>query len=156
MLFRGGLDVGIGIKIKQDEVYGPALASAYQLESEAAEYPRIVIGLNLLEFLETVMNQDPKTTFGELAKHKAARCRRMIVQDTDGRQMLDFLGTEVRTVLGELGKPFPPEVVTKGHDFVESEYKRFQDSGQEKMASRYFRLLQYYVCEGRCGAYDSW
>ena len=90
MVFRGGLDVGMGVKIEPDEVYGPALARAYQLESEVAEYPRFVVGDKLLEFVEVVKNQDPKTRLGELAKQKAACCGRMIVQDTDGRQMLDF------------------------------------------------------------------
>lgn len=142
MVFRGGLDVGMGTNIESNEVYGPALARAYQLESEMAEYPRFVVGDKLLEFIEMVKNQEPKTKFGRLAQKKAASCRRMIVQDTDGRQVLDFLGTEVRTTLGER---FPKEDVVKGRDFVESEHKRFQDSGMEKLASRYFRLLQYYL-----------
>ena len=100
LVFRGGLDVGIATSIEPNEVYGPALARAYQLESEVAEYPRFVVGDELLEFLESVKSRDPKTKLGEMAKHVAASCRRMIVQDTDGRQMLDFLGTEVRTALG--------------------------------------------------------
>jgi hypothetical protein len=142
MVFRGGLDIGMGTMIGLNEVYGPALVRAYQLENEVAEYPRFVVGDKLLEFLQTVTNQDPKTKPGELATLNAARCRRMIVQDTDGRLMLDFLGTEVRTALS--GSP-SAEVIGKGHDFVESEYKRFRASGNEKLASRYFRLLQYYL-----------
>ena len=142
MVFRGGLDVGIATLIDANEVYGPAFANAYQLETEVAEYPRFVVGNELLTFLETVQNQGPQTKPGEVATHNAARCRRMIVQDTDGRQMLDFLGMEVRRALGE---SFSVELVRKGHDFVDSEYKKFRASGNEKLASRYFRLLQYYL-----------
>ena len=142
IVFRGGLDVGIATLIDGNEVYGPALARAYQLESEVAEYPRFVVGRELLEFLETVTNQDPKTKRGEMAKQVAAFCRSMIVPDTDGQQMLDFLGTAVWTAIGA---PFPRELVTKGHDFVDGEYKRFQRAGDEKLASRYSRLLQYYL-----------
>ena len=59
-----------------------------------------MVGRELLGFLESVSNQDPKTELGAVARRVAAGCRRMIVQDTDNRHMLDFLGTEVRTALG--------------------------------------------------------
>ena len=151
MVFRGGLDVGIATLVEANEIYGPALTKAYRLESEVAEYPRFVVGRELLEFLESVENQDPKTELGVVARRVAAGCRRMIVQDTDGRHMLEFLGTEVRAAMGA---SFPPDVVTKGHDFVDGEYERFQKAGDEKLASRYFRLLQYYSREGRGGPHQ--
>ena len=145
IVFRGGLDVGLAVPIEAtNEVYGPALANAYQLESEVADYPRVVVGGDLLEYLETVANQDAKTKSGEMAKQVAAFCRSMIVPDTDGQQMLDFLGTAVWTAMGV---PFPRELVTMGCDFVQGEYKRFQEAGDEKLASRYLRLLQYYLAQ---------
>jgi hypothetical protein len=142
IVFRGGLDVGVAVPIgAADEVYGPALVSAYQLESEVADYPRVVVGDGLLAYLEAVTNQDPRTKHGEIAKQVAALCRSMIALDTDDRQMLDFLGSGAWTAMGV---PFPREFVTTGHGFVEREYKRFQGAGDEKLACRYLRLLQYY------------
>ncbi len=143
IVFRGGLDVGVAVPIEAtNEVYGPALASAYQLESRVADYPRVVVGDELLAYLETVTNQEPKTKHGEIAKQVAVFCRSMIVPDTDGHQMLDFLGTAVWVAMGV---PLPQELVTRGCDFVDGEYKRFQEAGNEKLASRYSRLLQYYL-----------
>jgi hypothetical protein len=142
IVFRGGFDVGVATLIEANEVYGPAIVSAIKLESEVAKYPRVVVGDDLLEYLETVANQDAKTKSGEMAKQVAAFCRSMIVPDTDGQQMLDFLGTAVWTAMGV---PFPRELVTMGCDFVQGEYKRFQEAGDEKLASRYSRLLQYYL-----------
>ena len=142
IVFRGGLDVGQAARIGESEVYGPALARAYHLESEVAEYPRFLVGNELLQFLERVASQETSTEAGDLAKGVAVKCRRTIVQDTDGRQMLDFLGREVRSALGPL---FSPDLVTEGRRFIESEYKKFQQDGNEKLASRYYRLLQYYL-----------
>ena len=34
-----------------------------------------------------------------------------------------------------------------GCDFVQGEYKRFQEAGDEKLASRYHHLLQYYLAK---------
>ena len=59
--FRGGMDVGIATMLDGCEVYGPALARAYCLESEAAEYPRVVVGGDLVRFLNdiAVQTRDP-------------------------------------------------------------------------------------------------
>ena len=143
MFFRAGLDVGIATYLAEtNEVYGSALARAYHLETEMAEYPRFVVGDDMLDFIESVKNQNPQTISGKVAKFVAAGCRRMIVQDTDGRQMLDFLGTEVKSTLDKI---ISPEPISKGLGLVQCEYERFRTSGQERLASRYFRLLQYYL-----------
>jgi hypothetical protein len=101
IILRGGVDVGIGTKIDGNEIYGSALTRAYYLESEIAEYPRFVVGSELIQYLNSVSNQNPQTKFGELAKEHADQCKRMIIQDTDGRLILDFLGEEVKNNLGE-------------------------------------------------------
>jgi hypothetical protein len=41
---RGALEVGWGIELHPGELYGAVVARAYELESEVAGYPRIVIG----------------------------------------------------------------------------------------------------------------
>ncbi len=142
LIFRGGLDVGIATIIGAHEVYGAALSKAYQLETEVAEYPRFVVGNGLLDFIREVEDLVPKTPYGEVARCYAGSCKRMIVQDTDGRQMLDFLGTEGRVRLRE---SLPAELFSRGHDFVREKHEKFLASGQEKLASRYYRLLQYYL-----------
>jgi len=137
---RGGMDVGIATSIDDKEVYGPAMVRAYTLESEVAEYPRFVAGTELIRFLERVRDQKPQTRFGQAAQRLAAQCRRIIVQDTDGRQMVDFLNKEVKDTLA-----LQCEMFSKGHSFVRGEYEKFDKGGNEKLASRYYRLLQYYL-----------
>jgi hypothetical protein len=92
IVLRGGLDVEFATTIDGTEIYGPALERAYFLESNLAEYPRFLVGKELLAYLHWVENQQCKTRLGETAKIMATFCREMIVQDTDGRPMLDFMG----------------------------------------------------------------
>jgi hypothetical protein len=49
---RGGVDVGLGLDIFEDEVYGPVLVNAHHLECKIAQYPRIVVSSNLLSYLD--------------------------------------------------------------------------------------------------------
>jgi hypothetical protein len=66
---RGGLDVGIATQIKDKEIYGPALERAYYLESNFAEYPRFVVGKELIVYLHWVENQQAKSRPGEVVKN---------------------------------------------------------------------------------------
>ena len=49
---RGGVDVGLGLDIFEDEVYGPVLVNAHHLECKIAEYARVVVSPNLLSYLD--------------------------------------------------------------------------------------------------------
>jgi hypothetical protein len=44
------------------EIYGTALERAYDLESEVAKYPRIVIGDELSKYLNSVLAEFEKST----------------------------------------------------------------------------------------------
>ena len=49
---RGAIEIAWAVELRPGELYGAALARAYELESEVAEYPRIVIGKEMLRFLD--------------------------------------------------------------------------------------------------------
>lgn len=138
---RGGLDVGIATQIEGKEVYGPALERAYFLESNLAEYPRFVIGRELMRYLHWVENQQCKNRLGVVAKNMARFCREMIIQDTDGRPMLDFMGNRAREAADN---SIDTDVVRLARDFLASQYKRHLDEENHKLASRYFRLWRYF------------
>lgn len=137
---RGGIDVGLGIDLEGDEVYGPALARAYDLESGIADYPRVVLGRELLVFLNGVSKQEPRTVFGKSAQDMSTKCLELVTTDTDGLPMLDFLGEGRREIAGD---DFD-ELVTKGSEFVRNSHERFTLEGDLKLASRYGRLRRYY------------
>jgi hypothetical protein len=142
IIWRAGLDVGICTQIKGMEIYGPALERAFYLESQLAEYPRFVIGDVLIQYLSSIREQECRTPFGQIAKNMANFCREMIIQDTDGRYMLDFLGKRSKEMFDKAG--IGVEDFTLARDFIISEYERYSKENNHKLASRYYRLMSYF------------
>lgn len=139
---RGGIEVGRGLNLYEDkdEVYGPVLENAHYLESEVADYPRIVVGEGLLTYLSTIESKSLTTPFSQIAKNLAARCTRMTTMDSDGFHMLDFLGDEIAS------NSFPAarRELLKGIIEYISEQKQIARTEQNhKHQSRYFRLGAY-------------
>lgn len=137
---RAGIDVGLTAKISGTEIYGPALERAVYLE-KLAEYPRLLVGEQAIEFLKSIADQSPKTIFGQLAKDNAGRCLKMITRDTDGRLMLDFLGQQMKADFNCAGHV---ELMRMAQAFVTSQLKHYQETGNEKLAKRFERLLKYF------------
>jgi hypothetical protein len=138
---RAGLDVGVATEIDDKEIYGPALESAFYLESKMAEYPRFLVGKELINYLLWLENQKSETRIGLVAKGAAKFCREMIIQDTDGRYMLDFLGNKIKEVSdGVIEK----KLVADAFEFVISQHKKYSKEEDETLASRYYRLLRYF------------
>jgi len=138
---RAGLDVGVATQIDDNEIYGPGLERAFYLESQLAEYPRFLVGKELINYLFWVENQKCESRVGQVAKGMAQFCREMIIQDTDGRFMLDFLGDKIKGMSGEF---FKKEEIVSALEFVNSQYKKYLEQNNEKLASRYYRLLRYF------------
>ncbi len=138
---RGGLDVGVATQIQDKEIYGPALERAYFLESQLAEYPRFVVGEELINYLHWVENQQSKTRLGLVAKEIARFCGQMIIRDTDGRFMLDFMGEKSKEAADNT---IDLEVAKLAYDFIVSQHEKHLEDGNQKLSSRYYRLLRYF------------
>lgn len=138
---RAGIDVGVGVQIDDREVYGPALERAVRIEAELAEYPRLVVGRELLEYLSWVENQKYQTRLGEIAVNMAKQCKNLMVQDTDGRIILDYLGNNIREVFENT---IEKEIVLNARNYIKEQQKKHLDEGNEKLWSRYFRMSQYF------------
>lgn len=149
--FRAGVEVGIGTELDNGEIYGPVLYKAYELENKVAEYPRIVIGQELINYLTNLANghqQLPEQTKEDvdLCKLVATNCLKMVVRDLDGVLMLDYLGNEF---LKSIKQNSEQEEKLKGVfnlalQFVESEYAKRKQAGDKKLALRYYLLLNYF------------
>ncbi|TAN40566.1 MAG: hypothetical protein EPN25_07450 [Nitrospirae bacterium] len=138
---RAGLNVGVATKINDNEIYGPALESAFYLESKLAEYPRFLVGKELISYLQWVENQPCGTRIGQAAKEIARICRALIIQDADGRYMLDFLGAKIREVSANI---IDQDFVAAAFQFVNAQHQKYIKEENEILSSRYFRLLRYF------------
>jgi hypothetical protein len=59
-------------------------ASAYALESTVAEFPRLVIGRGLLNYLTFIEHLETAEPLDAFAAHMARDCRQFIVSSDDG------------------------------------------------------------------------
>lgn len=139
---RGGIDVGVCIDIDTDEIYGAAIERAYTLESRFAEYPRILVGNELHNYLHNVANQEPKSRLGLVARELAKRCIDLIIVDSDGQYILNFLHESVLN-LGEAYDNFDEQIIRPAYDFVKKNYTDYMQQENRKLGSRYGRLYEF-------------
>lgn len=134
---RGGIDVGWGVPMGGGELYGAALERAYTLESACAEYPRIVVGDEMWNYLSFVEGQQPTTPFGGLARNLARECTRLVVEDADGKRVLDLAGPAIRS----LGRPMGEDIFHLAVGNARNHEARFREAGDVRLADRYKKLI---------------
>jgi hypothetical protein len=136
---RGGIEVGLGVEIGPEEIYGTALGDAYELESKRAEYPRVLIGKTFWDYLGAAGKEFSSRKSDALC----AMVKRIIALTAieGGERYLDYLGD----VMARLAKPGEGQIMVQpGYDFIVSEHERFVAAKNEKLAERYRKLRDYY------------
>jgi hypothetical protein len=144
---RGGIDVGVCVELGDEDLYGPAVLKAYELERDEADWPRIVVGGPLLQRLEDQVKHDSCVSSEDavrraIQKARAENARRLIwMDDIDGAQMIDFLGDAMLPgyVQSEL-----TTLIGAAYDYVLGEHEKFRDAQDSKHERRYARLLGYF------------
>jgi hypothetical protein len=150
---RVGVEIGPGTELSNGEVYGPALFKAYELESNIAQYPRVVIGKELINYLRNLENRIPQLPNQtkediELCGRLADSCLKMIVKDVDGYPILDYLGEEFRKNI-RADRPIDPkmsfdDISRMAFAFVQSEQQKWREKRNAKLAVRYHLLQNYF------------
>jgi hypothetical protein len=144
-VYRGGIDIGIGGEIEPGEIYGSALSRAYHLESQIAQYPRIVIGDRLIDYLMDMLvstGDDPRAA---VARSLAERCLNLLTVDIDGWPILHYMGESHRLQISDaLRREIACHVLPEVHDFLVREAARLQIGRNTKLAFRYSLLSRYF------------
>ncbi len=138
---RGGIDVGIADENFLDELYGPALSSAYLLEHDMAKYPRVVIGNSLREYIATEREAwDENPDFSLVMRRTFAQfCTGLITSDYDGQFILDYFGPRSSWLIDGKSQGIYRNSVA----FAQSQIMKYSDEGNEKLVEKYTRLYQY-------------
>ena len=138
---RGGIDVGLGINITADEIYGPALERPYRLESRVAAFPRVVVGDDLWNYLNHVENQHAKSPLGRVAISLATGTKKFITTDSDGQRILNFLGDQIASLWSadERRELFPP-----AYSYVIEQHGCWTQRNNGLLRDRYSRLREYF------------
>jgi hypothetical protein len=134
--------LGLAFNIDDGEIYGPALARAYTLESKVAHYPRIVVGAELVRYLNAVASSPMTTVEEQINATTAQSCLKLLTEDDDGQAILDYLGDEFKDNLQAV--PLTPEVVQMAYNFVMSESIKYQTEKNSKLGFRYTLLRNYF------------
>ncbi|MBK7354217.1 MAG: hypothetical protein IPI97_11560 [Nitrosomonas sp.] len=138
---RGAIEVAWGMELHPGELYGPVVARAYELESEVAGYPRIVIGPYLANYLDLQSKNASKERYAMVNQELASLCLNMLLRDVDGHYFLHYLGTNFRTAITE---SFHDELYPKASTFVNLQLEKHQETQNTKLAFRYAHLQQYF------------
>ncbi len=138
---RGGIEIGWGT-LRDNQLFGGAIASAYTLESGIAKYPRIVLGKHLLEYLNSYRNTSYGDRRDEMTKGLLAMIDQLHKPDIDGVEIVHWLANRYKDLFRD--EPNGVSVVFSDvKKFVDREYERFMDTGNAKLGQRYFLLSTY-------------
>ena len=131
---RAGIDVGLGVRgLFPQEVYGPVLSEAYQLESTVAKWPRVAIGQSLVDYLDHLDAHSGDA----LAEHVLNDCRNLVRRDLrDDVQMLHILSNTIIDRLGTI-----PDL---SYGWVSQQRAKFASLGNDKLRGYYERLADYF------------
>ena len=139
---RGALEVGWAVELNPGEIYGAALARAYELESEVAGYPRIVLGTELIKYLELHANNTASDPFSQNDGALAAVCLSMVSEDFDGVAIINYLGESFRKYISDQSHP---QLYKMARQFVAGQLSVHHASGDSKLSDRYSRLSTYFA-----------
>lgn len=138
---RGAIDVAWGVEIRPGELYGAAVARAYELESICAQYPRIVVSHRVVAFLQSHKDNQEQDVYSANNRGLAELCLGMLVQDVDGIWILHYLGEQFRQAITHRHHD---ELYSKARQFVEEQLQLHQRTANSKLAFRYSHLLLYF------------
>jgi len=139
---RGGFEVAWGVELRPGELYGCAVAKAYQLESEIAQCPRIVLGPYILNYLQQSAGAQPTSIFDEVNRRLAHLRLGMIVEDLDGKPIVHYLGDEFQRFISRSSHAY---LFGKAMEFIGEQLQVHKSTGDNKLTSRYEHLRQYFI-----------
>lgn len=138
---RGALEIAWGVELHPGELYGAAVARAYELESEVAEYPRIVVGPQMLRYLDVQASNPGLDANSRIGVSLAMLCRNLLVQDADGQWIVHYLGDAFIEAITQANHQLLYE---KARAYVLAQIDEHRKAQNSKLAFRYVHLIQYF------------
>lgn len=137
---RIGIDVAWAVEYRPNELYGSALAHAYKLESEVAQWPRVVVGEGLIDYLKHYASPEEKNPSSQFRKSMALECLNLIALDIDNNHIVDYISKEFSNFSNQ---PFDLGIFQKANNFAQEQYAFWVKEDNQKLAKRYENLNKY-------------
>lgn len=143
---RGAIEISWGVELHNNELYGAVVANSYILESEVAQYPRIVVGKYTIEYLKKHIQQapNPSDKIAIYNKNLAALCLGMTTVDVDGHHIVHYLGSSFKKSVLSNDADDRPSFYEQAHQYVCSQYDYFIKEKNTKLSGRYELLKNYF------------
>jgi CYTH domain-containing protein len=146
VLIRGAVDVGICTEFDHGDLYGQAVGRAYALESRTAVYPRVLIGSNLVEYVDSFRDMRVSSDEKTIIACYSELIRGCLKEDADGMTILSYLSPVLRKSYFAGENEF--RYVTKAAcRFIDNREWSSADGG-EQLDRRLSRLSDYFRAEG--------
>lgn len=140
---RGAIEISWGIELHNNELYGAVIKNSYELESQIAQCPRIIVGPHAIEYLKSHFDEpiDENDKLAGYNRELAGICLNMIALDQDGYHILDYLG---RTFTDVVTRQQKTKFYEHAYSFICKEYERHFKDRNTKLAIRYAWIKGYY------------
>ena len=138
---RGAIDISWGVELPHSGLYGPVVANAYELESKVAQYPRIVVGQRVVDFLEASLANASDDPYAMANRAWAGLCRDMLCKDADGCWIVHYLGDAFQFSVTDTNHRFLHD---RARTFVIEQLAKHRRLEDDKLAPRYSQLLNYF------------
>jgi hypothetical protein len=140
---RAAIEAGTAREFGKGDLYGYAMQEAYRLENQIAQFPRVVVGQELLQFIGRDKIREGNSTVENYRRALANRCNDWLLQDLDGVTILDYAGPQTKEMF-----PALEGAIDRAITFVDREWQRFKTAGatsqeSQKLATRYYLMRQY-------------
>jgi hypothetical protein len=139
---RGAIELSWAAELNPGELHGAAVARAYELESAVADYPRIVVGPLLVDYL-SIQSRRPEThDFAGINRALATRCLGMLAEDADGHWRINFLGDDFRSAVTDSNHAL---LYDKALVYISGQLSEHRKTKNTRLAFRYVRLQHYFA-----------
>jgi hypothetical protein len=134
ILLRGGITVG-DVALSYGQLFGPAVIRGYELESQVARFPRIVVGEEVLKEVKA----NPALWTHNDGETELRAVRSLLRRDFDGEYFVDYL----RILEGELDEPGDyPRLLELHNEFIKQGMQRYK--GKASVLPKYKWLREYH------------
>lgn len=142
---RVGIDVAWGVEYRPGEIYGAAVAYSHKLESKIAQWPRVVIGDGLVDYLRYFYNSVGYDLSSQYRRTISRLCLNLVHADSDSQNILHYLGPEFREASHDT---FDGPLVDKAKAYIEEQLRHWRHVGDKKLETRYEEVADYFARYG--------
>ena len=148
--FRGAIDANVGTERADQprrgsaekpplQLYSAAMATAYEMETTLAKWPRILVSENFRDVIRSHADAVGEDQLARMTRNWAKECGKFLFQDTDSLWAVDYLGAGM---LGQSNVDLRPHV-RRAHAFVRAARTAHATKTNADLVHKYDHLEHY-------------